>query len=195
MHKQELHFQLWLINNYSSSPNGLLSQQPIQPSAMRARGIIVLVKSTSWSKIWRQNNYSQLKLDFNPFLPPKSRRFSLLVSYNIQPSSSSTNQNAALIIDHQLDFTKYTYSKVVRENNRNVVPGVVEGKQQKCGGGGGRLSKKIFWWQKEPVCLHPSYHVQFSLQESVNRNHDYKLSTMDNDSGGKLIVYGYFTAE
>ena len=45
-------------------------------------------------------------VDFNPFLPPKSPRFSLLVSYNIQPSSSSTNQNAALIIDHQLDFTK-----------------------------------------------------------------------------------------
>ena len=26
----------------------------------------------------RQNNFSKLKLDFNPFLPPKSRRFSLL---------------------------------------------------------------------------------------------------------------------
>ena len=29
----------------------------------------------------------------------QSRRFSLLVGYNISPSSSSTNQNAALIID------------------------------------------------------------------------------------------------
>ena len=28
------------------------------------------------------------------------RRFSLLVGYNIQPTSSSTNQNAALMIDH-----------------------------------------------------------------------------------------------
>ena len=27
------------------------------------------------------------------------------MGYNIQPSSSSTNQNAALIIDHMLDFT------------------------------------------------------------------------------------------
>ena len=27
----------------------------------------------------------------------------------------------------------------------------------------------------------------------MNRNHDYKLSTMDNDSGGKLIVHGYVT--
>ena len=30
----------------------------------------------------------------------QSRRFSLLVVYNIHPSSSSTNQYAALIIDH-----------------------------------------------------------------------------------------------
>ena len=30
----------------------------------------------------------------------QSRRFSLLVGYNIYPSSSSSNQNAAFIIDH-----------------------------------------------------------------------------------------------
>ena len=36
------------------------------------------------------------------FLPPKSPRFSLLVGYNIQPSVSSTNPNAALIIDRPL---------------------------------------------------------------------------------------------
>ena len=35
---------------------------------------------------------------------------SLLVGYKIQPSSSSTNQNAALIIDHQLDFTIWDHS-------------------------------------------------------------------------------------
>ena len=50
------------------------------------------------------NIFHQLKLDFNPFLPPKhynySRRFSLLECYNIKPSSSFTNQNAVLIIDH-----------------------------------------------------------------------------------------------
>ena len=34
-------------------------------------------------KILRQNNFSKLKLDFNPFWPPKSRRFALLVGYNI----------------------------------------------------------------------------------------------------------------
>ena len=38
-------------------------------------------------------NFSQLKLDFNPFLPPKSPRFSLLGGNNIQPNSSSTNQS------------------------------------------------------------------------------------------------------
>ena len=49
----------------------------------------------------------------NPFLPPKHYKygghFSLLLGYNIYPSSSSTNQNAALIIDHMLDFTKIGY--------------------------------------------------------------------------------------
>ena len=35
----------------------------------------------------------------------QSWRFSLIVGCNIQPSSSATNQNAALIIDHQLHFT------------------------------------------------------------------------------------------
>ena len=34
-------------------------------------------------------------------MPPKSKRFSLIVGYNIWPSSSTTNQNAALIIDPQ----------------------------------------------------------------------------------------------
>ena len=79
------------------------AEQAIDSQDMRARGIIEI--PTSWSKISRQNYFSQLKLDFNPCLPPKSWRFSLLVGYNIQFSSSSTNQNAAMIIDHQLDFT------------------------------------------------------------------------------------------
>ena len=35
----------------------------------------------------------------------QSRRLSLRVGYNIKSSSSSTNQNAALIIDRLLDFT------------------------------------------------------------------------------------------
>ena len=35
----------------------------------------------------------------------QSRHFSLLVVYNIYASSCSTNQNAAFIIDHSLDFT------------------------------------------------------------------------------------------
>ena len=55
-------------------------------------------------KISRLNIIGKLKLDINPFLPPKhykyDRHFSLLVGYNIQPTSSSTNHNAALMIDH-----------------------------------------------------------------------------------------------
>ena len=34
-------------------------------------------------KYREQKNFSCLKLDFNPFLPPNSRRFSLLMGYNI----------------------------------------------------------------------------------------------------------------
>ena len=81
----------------------------------RGRGIIVSVKSNQLAKnIETKQLQRQLELDFNPFLPPKRRRFSLLVGYNIQPSSSSTNQNAALIIDHQLDFTNMGYDHCSR---------------------------------------------------------------------------------
>ena len=34
-------------------------------------------------KYRESKNFSYLKLDFNPFLPPKSARFSLLLGYNI----------------------------------------------------------------------------------------------------------------
>ena len=60
----------------------------IDSEAQRARGIIVLVKS-NWlgKKISRLNIFRKLKLDINPFLPPKHHkhggRFSLLVGYNI----------------------------------------------------------------------------------------------------------------
>ena len=37
---------------------------------------------TSWSKISRQNNFSQLKLDLNPFLRQKASAFSLPVDYH-----------------------------------------------------------------------------------------------------------------
>ena len=48
-----------------------------------------------------------------PFLPPKHYKygghFSLLEGHKIWPTSSSTNQNGAMIIDHYLDFTKLGY--------------------------------------------------------------------------------------
>ena len=44
----------------------------------------------------------------------QSRHFSLLVvGYNTWPSSSSTNKNAALIIDHWLDFAKECWTVTV----------------------------------------------------------------------------------
>ena len=60
----------------------------IESEAMRARRIIVLVKSNQLvKKILRLNIFRKLKLDFNPFLPSKhyiyGRWFSPLVGYNI----------------------------------------------------------------------------------------------------------------
>ena len=57
----------------------------IDLDAMRARGIIVFVKLIQLvgQKYPEQKNFTQLKLDFNPFLPPKSPHFLLLVGYNI----------------------------------------------------------------------------------------------------------------
>ena len=68
-------------------PEWALSQWAIESEAVRARGIIVLVKSYLVKKRSRLNIFRKLKLDFNPFLPPKhykyGGRLSLLVGYNI----------------------------------------------------------------------------------------------------------------
>ena len=60
----------------------------IYSEAMRARGIIVSVKSNKLvKKISRLNIFCKLKLDINPFLPPKHCKYdgciSPLVGYNI----------------------------------------------------------------------------------------------------------------
>ena len=62
----------------------IAAEWAIDSKAMRARGIIILVKS-NWlvKNIENKKIFSYLKLDFNPFLAPKSRHFSLLVGYNI----------------------------------------------------------------------------------------------------------------
>ena len=67
---------------------GSESESESELEAMRARGIIVLVKFNLLVKeISRKNIFRKLKLNFNPFLPPKyykyGGRFSLLVGYNI----------------------------------------------------------------------------------------------------------------
>ena len=51
----------------------------IESKAMRARGIIVLVKSNELvKKISRLNIFPKLKLDINPFLPPKHTNMAAL---------------------------------------------------------------------------------------------------------------------
>ena len=73
---------------------------------MRARGIIPLVKLVGQKYrdktiLASKTRFSRHCFGFNsPRFPPR-------VGYNIWPSSSSTNQEAALIIDHQLDRCYY----------------------------------------------------------------------------------------
>ena len=98
-----------LINNYSSSPTGLwvniflLRRHEGERNNCFCK--IQLVgqkyrdKRTLASKTWFSRH----------FFGFQSRRFSLLEDYNVLPSSSFTNQNAALIIDHQFDITNWKY--------------------------------------------------------------------------------------
>ena len=54
----------------------LKAEWAIDSEAMRARGIIVLVKSILLvKKISRLNIFPKLKLDINPFLPPKHYKY------------------------------------------------------------------------------------------------------------------------
>ena len=85
-----------IFNNDSSSQNGHEGERNNCFSKIQLVGQKYRDKTTLASK----TRFSRHCFGF------QSRRFSLLVDYNIQPSSSSTNQNTALVIDHQLDFTK-----------------------------------------------------------------------------------------
>ena len=62
----------------------------IDSEAMRARGIIVLIKSNQLvQKISRLNIFRKLKLDINPLLPPKhckyggAFRYSWAITYSL----------------------------------------------------------------------------------------------------------------
>ena len=99
------HIQINIFNNYSSSLNGLwINSLGYWLRGHDGEGNNCFSKIQLVKKISRLNIFRKLKLDFNPFLPSKNYkyggRFSLLVGYNIGPTSSSTNQNAALIINH-----------------------------------------------------------------------------------------------
>ena len=90
----------------SHQPKRPKNECAIDSQAMRARGIIVLAKSNQLvQKNIETKHLSQVKAGHQSFFAAKTLQISLLVGYNIQPTSSSTNQTAALIIDHQLDFT------------------------------------------------------------------------------------------
>ena len=70
---------LTIIPRARMGSEGAIDSEPI-----RARGKLLISKIKLVGQKYReQNNFSYLKLDLNPFLSPKSRRFSLLVGYNI----------------------------------------------------------------------------------------------------------------
>ena len=94
----------------------------IDSEAMRGRGIMFQYLIQLVGQKYRDKITSAGKTRFSHHcFGFQSRCFLLLVGYNIQPSSSSTNQNAALIIYHQLDFTKMpkfksTKTRLVEKN-------------------------------------------------------------------------------
>ena len=72
----------------------------IDSEDMRARGIMVLVKSNYLvKKISRLHIFRKLKLDINPLFRQNITNMAALFA-----TSSTTNQNAALMIDHLLDL-------------------------------------------------------------------------------------------
>ena len=85
---------LTIINKYSSSPH----------EAMKARRI-----PYCFIKIQLVDQKNMGKMQFTKHC------FSLLVGCNAWPRSCSTNQNAALIIDHQLDFTNKKIIIILQE--------------------------------------------------------------------------------
>ena len=114
-----------LFNNYSSSPNGLWVNSPLgqRPDGLLTQRLWGREEFNCFSKIqlvgqkYQDKTTLASKTRFSRHcFGFQSRRFSLLVGYNIYPSSSSTNQNAALIIDHYVDFTKLKYPMTDPQN-------------------------------------------------------------------------------
>ena len=98
-----------MFNNYSLSPNGSVSWA-IDSEAFRGHegernNCFYRIQLVGQKYRDKTTLASKIRFSSNCF-GFQSRRISLQVGYNIQPSSRSTNQNAALIIDHYFDFTK-----------------------------------------------------------------------------------------
>ena len=81
-----------IFNNYSSSPNGLSASWAMDSEAMSSMKIVGQ-KYGEKTTLASETRFSCHCFCF------QSRRFSLLVGYNM-PISSSTNQNAELITDN-----------------------------------------------------------------------------------------------
>ena len=82
---------LWVNNSWGQRPNGLSTQRPIKTERNNCFSKIQLVGKEYWDKttLASKTRFSRHCFGF------QSRRFSLLVGYNIWPSSGSINQNTA----------------------------------------------------------------------------------------------------
>ena len=103
-----------IANNYASSPNGLSASWAMDSEGHECErnnccNKIQLVGQTHGEKttLADKTRFSCHCFCF------QSRRFSLLVGYNMR-ISSSTNQIATLITDHQLDFTKIYFFILIK---------------------------------------------------------------------------------
>ena len=82
---------LWVNNSWGQRPNGLSTQRPIESERNNCFSKIQLVGKEYWDKTTLASK-TQFSCHCFGF---QSRRFSLLVGYNIRPSSGSINQNTA----------------------------------------------------------------------------------------------------
>ena len=90
----------------SQQPMGPKAEWAINSEAMRVRGIIVLVKSNQLVKNTGTKHFQLAKRDSAAIVlvfKAGAFRYQRAITYSLV--DSSTNQNAALLIDHQLDFT------------------------------------------------------------------------------------------
>ena len=125
---------------------------PIDSEALRVRGIIVLVKSNQFVK---NSETQQLQL-------AKRDSAAIVLVFKVgafrnqqaitQPSISSTNQNAALIINHQLEMIFHSHANKTHFHKKGCVLGLI-------------LKVRIFGTRNWPITGHFSKLLRDSWEQ------------------------------